>query len=46
MIIKTPQNVHEILFWVIWMSFKCDLKIDLIISEPPYVKLILYEPPI
>ena len=27
---KTLQNVHKICFWVNWMTFKCDLKVDLI----------------
>ena len=34
MINKTHQNIHEICFWVIWLTFTCDLKTDLILSKP------------
>ena len=40
MITKTSQNVHKICFQVIWMTFTCDLKIDLIKFKSPYVKFI------
>ena len=43
MIAGTPQNVHKICFWVMWMIL-CALNIDLIVFEPPNVKLIFYEP--
>ena len=32
MIIKTPENVHKICFWEILRTFKCDPKIDLILT--------------
>ena len=35
MIIKTPKNVYKICFGVIWRTFKCGLKIDLIIHWVP-----------
>ena len=37
MIIKTPQNIHEICFSVIRLTFTCDLKTDFIMSEPHHV---------
>ena len=40
MIIKTPQNVHKILFWVLKMILTCEVKCDLIKHEPHYVKFL------
>ena len=33
-VIKNPQNVHEICFWPILMTFTCDMIINIIIGEP------------
>ena len=40
MIIKTPQNVHKIFFGVFKIMLTCEVKIDLIKSEPHYVKFL------
>ena len=40
MTIKTPQNVHKICFWVIWMTFTCAVKTDLIMFETHYVRFL------
>ena len=37
-VIKTPQKDVLLWFWGISMNVKIDLKIDLIMSEPHYVK--------
>ena len=39
MIIKNPQNIHEV-FLNNLMIFICNLKIDLIMFKPHYVKIV------
>ena len=42
MVTRIPQYFHKACFLLIWMTFTCDLKIDLIMFEPSYVKLIFF----
>ena len=38
MIIEMPEKFHKRCFCLVWMTLRCEVKIDLIKSEPHYVK--------
>ena len=44
-VIKTSQKDVLLWFWGVSMNVKIDLKIDLIMYEPHYVKFFFFEPP-